>query len=145
MRARWIAVWVVAAIVVLPMLFVAGIYVTHPRNEGQFIGQLHKSTLPPVWTSFVEDHDDKFLIDEGDRACKWLSDQPIAFLSSAQKYELAHVMDRYLAETKQDPDWDMGSDFAARRLVAAAAWNDLCQATMLIHRPYHPFGGKDKG
>jgi hypothetical protein len=141
MRARWIAVWAVAAAVLLPMVFVAGIYVTHPRNESGFIGQLHSASLPDVWITFVDDHDDTFLIEEGDRACRWLSAQPLPFMSSANKYELENMMDRYLAETKEDPDWDMrGANFAGRRVVAASAWNHLCQATMLIHRPYHPFG-----
>lgn len=139
MRARWIIAGVVAAVVLLPMVFVAGIYVTHPRKEGQFIGELHNSSLPDVWTSFVGDHDDKFLIEEGDRACHWLSDQPYALFSNASRYQLASLMERYLAETQEAPDWDFDGHFSPRRLVAAAAWSHLCEATVLVHRTYRPF------
>jgi hypothetical protein len=126
--------------VLLPLVFVAGIYATHPRSENAFIGELHDSSFPRVWAAFVDQHDDDFLITEGDRACNWLSAQPMALTRSSSRYEMGNVMDRYLTETQEDPDWQFG-DFAARRVVAAAAWNHLCEATLLMHRPYHPFGG----
>jgi hypothetical protein len=143
MRARWIVAGVVAAIVLLPMVFVAGIFVLHPRSENQFIGELHNDTLPEVWTSFVDQHDEGFLIDEGDRACRWLSDQPFALFSNARRYQLASLMERYLAETQEDPGWDFDGRFSPRRLVAAAAWSHLCEATVLVHRPIHPWGNSD--
>jgi hypothetical protein len=141
MRARWIVTWVVAALVLLPVAFVAGIFVTHPRDEAQFIGELNNASFPQVWTSFVDSHDADFLIYEGDRACTWLSSQPYGLLRSAQKYQLTDVLDRYLAETKQDDEWTIGDNFAGRRVVATSAWNHLCAATRLVHQPYRPFGG----
>ena len=131
---------VVIGIVALPMVFVAGIYVTHPRNEGRFLAQLSNSAFPRVWTTFLSDHDNAFFVKEGDRACTWLAAQPMAWVRNAPKYQLQNVMDRYLAETKQDTDWDMGAtDFAARRVVATSAWNNLCEATLLIHQPFTPW------
>ena len=138
MRARWIIAGVVAAIVLLPMVFVAGIYVLHPRSENQFIGELHNDTFPEVWTSFVAQHDDEFLIDEGNRACSWLSAQPYPLFSNSSRYQLASLMERYLAETRESPGWDLQGRFAPRRLVAAAAWSHLCEATVLVHRPLRP-------
>jgi hypothetical protein len=139
-RTRWIGVLGVLGILAIPFVFVAGIYATHPRNEGRFIAQLNNTDFPHVWNSFLADHDNAFFLKEGDRACAWLRQQPIAFVRTSSKYQLGNVMDRYLAQTKQDVDWDMGStDFAARRVVAVSAWNNLCEGTLLLHQPYTPW------
>jgi hypothetical protein len=140
MRARWIIAGALAAVVLLPLVFVAGIYATHPRDESAFVGTLHNASFPDVWTTFVDAHDDKFLITEGDRACEWLKAQPMALTRTSPRFEMANVLDRYLTETQENRDWIVGEGFAARRLVAVAAWNNLCEATLLMHRPYRPFG-----
>ena len=51
-------------------------------------------------------------------------------------------MNRYLDETSNvNAAWELTeTTFAGRRLVAAAAWNYLCAATMIVHQPYNPFG-----
>ena len=51
-------------------------------------------------------------------------------------------MDQYLDQTANvDSAWELDDTvFAGRRLVAASAWSHLCSATLIVHRPYHPFG-----
>lgn len=140
MRARWIIAGAAAALVLLPLVFIGGVYATHPRNEGQFIAELGNQELPVVWTSFADDHSPKFMLTEGDRACAWLSAQPMALFRQSERYQLATLMERYLAETAGDPEWNFHGQFPARRLVAAAAWSHLCQATLIMHEPHNPFG-----
>jgi hypothetical protein len=139
-RSRWIALLVVIAVVLIPVVFVAGIYATHPRNQNRFMAQLSNEAFPRAWSTFMSEHDENFFVKEGDRACSFLSQQPIAGIRQSRSYQLSSLMDRYLAETKEDSDWSMGAtDFSPRRVVATSAWNNLCQATLLIHQPYRPW------
>lgn len=124
------------------MLFVAGIYITHPRNEDRFIAAMDRSDYPQDWLTFVNERDDAFFLREGDRACSWLAAQSIAGLRSGDSYTLQSRMNEYLDETSNvDGAWELNDTvFAGRRLVAASAWNNLCGATLIVHRPYEPFG-----
>ena len=142
MHVRRAAIAVLAAILVLPAAFIAGIYVFHPRSEAGFMAQLQRGDLPKEWAAFVDDHDQKFFVTEGDRACNWLSAQPVALMRTDPRYEPSALMERYLATTGEaSAEWnEEESDVPARRMVATSAWNHLCEATLLIHRPYHPFG-----
>lgn len=133
--------WTVTTLLVLPMLFVAGLYITHPRDEDQFMAAMNRSDFPDDWQAFVDDQGEAFFLDEGDRACRWLSDQSVAGLSGNDSVSLHNRMDRYLDETSNvDPAWELpNTDFEGRRLVAAAGWNNLCEATLLVHQPYNPW------
>lgn len=142
MRARRIAIVVLAAILVLPAAFVAGIYVFHPRNEAGFMAEISRPDLPRAWSAFLDEHDKRFFVVEGDRACDWLSEQPVALMRSDPRYEPSALLDRYLAMTGDaSGEWNTADGIVpARRMVATSAWNHLCQATLILHRPYHPFG-----
>lgn len=141
MRSRKTILWVVTSLVVLPMLFVAGIYITHPRDEDRFLAAMDRSDYPEDWLKFVNERDKSFFLHEGDRACRWLSKQSIAGLNKGESYTLQARMNRYLDETSNvNSAWELNETvFAGRRLVAGAAWNYLCGATMIVHQPYNPF------
>jgi hypothetical protein len=142
MRSRKTILWVVTSLLVLPMLFVAGIYITHPRSEDQFLASMQRADYPQEWLEFVSDRDDEFFLHEGDRACHWLREQSIAGLRTGNSVSLRALMDEYLDVTANvDSAWELDETvFAGRRLVAASAWSNLCGATLIVHRPYHPFG-----
>ena len=141
MHKRKAILWVVTSILVIPMLFVAGIYITHPRNEDQFMAAMQRADYPHDWLTFVADQDESFFLHEGDRACHWLRHQSFAGLRKAEDLTMQARMDQYLDETSNvDGAWELSDTiFAGRRLVAASAWNNLCGATMIVHRPYTPF------
>jgi hypothetical protein len=124
------------------MLFVAGIYITHPRDEDQFMAAMQRADYPQDWLEFVSERDDSFFLHEGDRACQWLREQSIPAFRQAESLSLQARMTRYLDETSNvDGAWELDETvFAGRRLVAAAAWNNLCAATLIVHRQYDPFG-----
>lgn len=124
------------------MLFVAGIYITHPRNEDRFLAAVDRSDYPHDWQKFVAARDQSFFLHEGDRACDWLAAQSIAGFHGGDSYSLHARMSRYLDETSNvDSAWELsGTVFAGRRLVAGAAWNYLCGATMVVHQRYTLLG-----
>lgn len=142
MRSRKTLLWIVTAMIVLPMLFVAGIYITHPRNEGRFMAAMERSDFPHDWQTFVDERDEAFFLHEGDRACSWLAAQSIAGLRGGDSYTLQARMNQYLDQTSNvNSAWELDdTEFAGRRLVAASAWNNLCGATLIVHQPYHPLG-----
>ena len=142
MRSRKTILWIVTSLLVLPMLFVAGIYITHPRSEDEFMASMQRADYPQEWLEFVSDRDESFFLHEGDRACHWLRQQSIAGMRTSHSYTLKARMDEYLDETANvDSAWELDETvFAGRRLVAAAAWNHLCGATLIVHRPYYVLG-----
>jgi len=140
-RHRKAILWTVTTLLVLPMLFVAGLYITHPRDEDQFMAAMSRSDYPEDWQKFVAEQGEAFFLAEGDRACRWLSDQSVAGFSTSDAASLHARMDRYLDETSNvDPAWKLPhTNFNGRRLVASAGWNNLCEATLLVHQPYNPW------
>lgn len=141
-KHRKAILWTVTSLLVLPMLFVAGIYITHPRNEGRFMAAMERADFPDDWQAFVADRGEDFLLTEGDRACDWLSDQSFALLNGSDSVSLQNRMNRYLDETSNvNAAWVLSeTTFDGRRLAAAAGWNYLCEATLLVHQPYNVFG-----
>ena len=61
-KHRKAILWTVTSLLVLPMLFVAGIYITHPRNEDRFMAAMDRADYPDDWLAFVAERGEAFFL-----------------------------------------------------------------------------------
>jgi hypothetical protein len=133
----------VAAVVVLLAFPVTSLWVraAHPRDEADFL--LAARTEAPVGGFSNEE-----LVAEGDYACHWLDRQDRAWWNHGTWFDRAGVLDRYIEQTRPilRGQWGLpGRWEQSRRVVADAAWSQLCGGTWWWHRPHGPRGPRGGG
>ena len=135
-KAGVVAVVVAAAVVLSPAVAVAGVHVTHPRDEAAFLdyfdGHLSGEDTPPTPMPSTD-----ALLEQGDRACAWLATQPWAMLRTDEKFRFAAMADQYLDQ--MSPHSDRVGPFPTQYDVAGAAWTYLCPATRYLQKPHYVF------
>lgn len=126
------------------LALVAGVRLTHPRDEADFLLAADQIRSADVT---VPGEDDA-LLREGDFACRWLDLQDRAFWNHGPWYNRDSVLDRYVGETRPVDVGAWGPPAQAsvsRARIADAAWSQLCGGTWYWHRPHGPSLGTGGG
>jgi hypothetical protein len=123
------------------MALLAGVHLAHPRSEADFLAQAGIEGGEQI-EAIVSEHGTDVLVDEGDRACRWMGDQEKAWLNHGPWFSREGVIARYLEQTRPvvvtgvwgpPATWDSN-----RAVVASAAFDQLCGGTWWTHRPHGP-------
>ncbi len=131
----------VILVLAVGLAVVAFVHVQHPRDEEAFLSYVHESSAVGGRYDF-EGVDDDFLIAEGDAACRWLQEQPLALYRRGGEWTMGSVLDRFTQESGLPSDaWDFGHQTmqANREVVAGLAWSFLCGASRELRETHNPF------
>lgn len=142
---RWLLVRVIAASVVLAVVSVVGVVALvrsqHPRDEQTFLYYVgYSSSTNGEWD--LEGVDERFVVAEGDRACRWLQDQPYALYRRGGRWAHPAVLARYLHEAGAPAEqWTRGPRAPGfyRQVIAGQAWANLCGADWELRETHNPF------
>jgi hypothetical protein len=140
MRRLLVAVACLLAIFLLAgVAVVVSVHITHPRDESAYLAYLEAYGDAESDQPIADLAPAHSLVEEGDRACSWLGDQPVALWRTGRKYRFGWVMDRYMSQQGDRPVvWGSGSP--GRSAVVAGAWSHLCPATWELHQPHQLHG-----
>ncbi|MEV5823818.1 hypothetical protein AB0L22_32175 [Micromonospora haikouensis] len=140
-RTRVVLGLVTAAALAAPVA-VAGVHLTHRRDEDGYLAYLkeygdpHSDAPVPVLPPAAD------LLAEGDAACDWMREQPYALWRTEPRYHFVAVHERYLQRVAgHPPRW--GTGLPDINMVVAGAWAYLCPADWELRQPRRrPFAPK---
>lgn len=111
--------------------FVAGVFITHPRDEVQFVHYVRKYGDYDGKRARTSATDDQ-LVAAGDRACDWLRKQKPALWRD----DPAHTINGLYPVYRKSSDRD---DRKLPEAVVPGAWRELCPAVKVLIEPHRPW------
>lgn len=130
------AVSLALAFVLLSAAIVVWVQVKNPRDESEYLSRMayardaKQLKHPPT---------NDVLVNEGNYACDWLSDQPPPLWRTSPRFRFYVLADRFAQDRGLRPlGWSGEPD---RSSVASEAWLHLCPALWQFHKPHYVFGG----
>lgn len=106
---------------------IGGVMLTHPGDEASYVAAVQRYVPDTKQASPDE------IIAAGDRACGWLSRQPLALWRTDDKYHLDTLLTEYGKEmTSSGAELPMAG-------LASEAWLRRCPGTAALHRPHYVF------
>lgn len=105
----------------------------HPRDPAAFVRDVRLSLTAaendPAGPDYVAGD---VLLAEGEQACRWLGDQPVALWRGSARFQDAGLVARYRAEATPVP----GPAVAPPETTAQVAWSTLCGTVWEVRRPH---------
>lgn len=134
----WIGLACIAIGLVTTTAVVSQVRAANPRDETAYLRDAHRYTRDDGGLRGYDTHvqmtdpSDRELIEAGDRACRWLAQQPPALFVTTYRFSPRRLADVYWRFA-----WN--SQWAMPRQVYRDAWDHLCPATLYLVRPHYVF------